>query len=239
MLNFITVSSVCARKFVTTLKPLTMTPQIETSSLNAAIFAVETLKIGGIVALPTDTVYGIACCATNIDAIGKLYDIKARNENKPVAICVGRVCDIQQWAQISHLPEKLLKSLLPGPVTLILRCANKLDKSLNFNGKIGIRIPDCDFIREVCNGLNVPLALTSANLSGDPSSVDISEFQSLWPKLAGIVDGGRLGVGDSNRGASTVVDLCEPGYYKITRDGIASAKTHEVLKSFALKEFIL
>ncbi|KAI4461347.1 sua5 [Holotrichia oblita] len=219
-------------------KPHATVPQISVNNPEAIPFAIETLKLGSVIALPTDTVYGIACCATNVQAVNRLYDIKARNENKPVAICVGQVCDIQKWAQVQHLPNKLLKSLLPGPVTLVLKCAHKLDKSLNFDGKIGIRIPDYKFIQDVCNGLNVPLALTSANLSGDPSSVDICEFKGLWPKLAGILDGGRLGIGDSNRGASTVVDLCEPGYYKIMRDGIASSKTSEILKNFGLKEYI-
>lgn len=215
-----------------------MIPQVVMENAEAVPFAIEKLKAGGVIALPTDTVYGLACCATDIDSINKLYDIKARNENKPVAICVGNVCDIKKWAQVSHLPENLLESLLPGPVTLVLKCASKLDKSLNCNGKIGIRIPDYDFIREVCNGLKVPLALTSANLSGDPSSVDINEFRTLWGKLAGIIDGGKLGIGDSNRGASTVVDLCEQGYFKITRIGIASDETSGVLKRFQLKEQI-
>jgi tRNA threonylcarbamoyl adenosine modification protein (Sua5/YciO/YrdC/YwlC family) len=116
---------------------------------NAEFLAVDLLKSGGVIAIPTDTVYGLACDATNITSVNRLYTVKCRNEEKPVAICLGNVSEINAWAKVEHLPKGLLETLLPGPVTLILTCANKLDKSLSFHGKVGIRIPDYRFIRAV------------------------------------------------------------------------------------------
>ncbi|XP_044256165.1 yrdC domain-containing protein, mitochondrial [Tribolium madens] len=201
---------------------------------NAEVLAVDVLKLGRVIAVPTDTVYGLACDATNLTSVNKLYSIKGRNEHKPVAICLGDVLEVKTWAKVEHLPKGLLESLFPGPVTVILTCANKLDKSLSFNTKVGIRIPDYHFIRALARGLGRPLALTSANLSNEPSSLTIHEFQDLWDKLGAVFDGGKLGNDDLRRRASTVIDLSECGLYTIVRQGIAVDKTIAILHRFGL-----
>ena len=81
---------------------------------------------------------------------------------------------------------------------------------------IGVRVPDYDFIRAVARGLGSALALTSANLSGQPSSVSIKDFENLWEHCACVYDGGEL---PSGRAGSTVVDLTRLGKYKILRPG--------------------
>lgn len=81
---------------------------------------------------------------------------------------------------------------------------------------IGVRVPDCDFIRLIARGSQSALALTSANLSGQPSSVDIKDFENLWEHCEWIYDGGVL---PSGRAGSTVVDLTLLGKYKILRSG--------------------
>nr|XP_001811736.2 PREDICTED: yrdC domain-containing protein, mitochondrial [Tribolium castaneum] len=201
---------------------------------HAEALAVDLLKSGRVIALPTDTVYGLACDATNITSINKLYSIKGRNEAKPVAICLGDVPQVKAWAKIGHLPQGLLESLLPGPVTVILTSASTLDKSLSFNAKVGIRIPDYHFIRALARGLGRPLALTSANLSNEPSSLTINEFQDLWAQVGAVFDGGNLGLDDSRRRASTVIDLSECGLFTIVRHGIAVDKTVAILHKFGL-----
>ncbi|XP_017785817.1 PREDICTED: yrdC domain-containing protein, mitochondrial [Nicrophorus vespilloides] len=194
--------------------------------------AVNSLKQGGVIGIPTDTVYGLACNATNLQAIDSLYQIKTRDYQKPLAICVGEVDDFMKWAEVGHLPAGLLERLLPGPVTLILHTkkTSALDKSLVCKGKVGIRIPNYSFIRDVANHLQAPIALTSANLSSHPSSVSVEEFQALWHKLDGIYDGGHLG--ESHRGASTIVDLSQKGLYEIVREGMACESTVGILAAF-------
>lgn len=92
-----------------------------------------------------------------------------------------------------------------------------LERSLNPGlDSIGVRVPDYDFIRVVARGLGSALALTSANLSGQPSSVSIKDFENLWEHCAFVYDGGDL---PSGRAGSTVVDLTRIGKYKILRPG--------------------
>lgn len=208
--------------------------QIPSTSAFSEEIANEYLKFGFVIAVPTDTVYGLACDATNVKAISRLYDIKARNMEKPIAICLGSVTDLHFWADIQHLPNDLLHSLLPGPVTIILKSSNNnLDKSLCFNGKVGIRIPDSSFIRNLSQNLKKPLALTSANLSNEPSAMKISEFKNIWDKIPIIFDGGTLSVND---GASTIVDLSESGLFKVVRKGAGFEETIRTLRKYELRD---
>lgn len=211
-----------------------MAVHVSTREPGADILAINFIKSGSVIAVPTDTIYGFACDATSIASIEKLYAIKCRNEEKPVAICLGDISDVKVWAKVEHLPKGLLENLLPGPVTLILNCANKLDASLCCKGKVGIRIPDCSFIRSVARGLKRPIALTSANISSHPSSLTIFEFEELWDKIDAVFNGGNLGKDDVNRKGSTIIDLSQSGSYAIVRQGIAFNPSTRILQQFGL-----
>ncbi|KAK6163304.1 hypothetical protein DH2020_000168 [Rehmannia glutinosa] len=181
--------------------------------------AIEAVRAGKVIAVPTDTLYGFACDACSVEAVRRIYEIKGRKYTSPLAICVGDVSDIQRFAVTDHLPHGLLDVLLPGPVTVVLRRGELsiLEKSLNPGlDSIGVRVPDCNFIRVIARGSGSALALTSANLSGQPSSVDITDFENLWHHCAYVYDGGVL---PSGRAGSTVVDLSMLGKYKILRPG--------------------
>lgn len=92
-----------------------------------------------------------------------------------------------------------------------------LERSLNPGfDSVGVRVPDCNFIRVIARGSGTALALTSANLSGQSSSVCIKDFEDLWGRCAYVYDGGLL---PSGRAGSTVVDLTAPNKYKILRPG--------------------
>lgn len=106
-----------------------------------------------------------------------------------------------------------------------------LEKSLNPGlDSIGVRVPDSDFIRAIARGSRTALALTSANLSGQPSSVDVKDFEDLWKHCALVYNGGVL---PSGRAGSTVVDLTELGKYKILRPGRYTSNTS---RDFVLPE---
>lgn len=198
------------------------------------------LDNGDVIALPTDTVYGLACNANNEKAIQKLYAIKGRDFHKPVAICVKDFDSLRHWGQAEHINDVLLEQLLPGPITIVLeRSARLNNKYLNpSTTKIGIRIPDFDFIKNLCEKFDKPLALTSANKSAEQSSLNIREFECLWPHLGGIFDGGQLGVAEECRSASTVIDLSIPGKYKVVREGVALKKTLSIMDSFNIKPLL-
>ena len=216
---------------------------VNISHSNAVDMAAKQLHAGNVIALPTDTVYGFACSANNPVAIQKLYDIKGRNEEKPVAICVSSLSELKYWGEASHLPNELLNLLLPGAVTIVLNKSSRLDNPyLNPGAKrIGIRIPDYEFIRQVSAAFNYPIALSSANKSSQNSTLEITEFQELWQQLGTVFDGGHLGLPENDmqqRAASTVIDLSAPGFYQIIRNGIAVQHTIDVMKRFNIVEAV-
>uniref|UniRef100_A0A8C2FPL5 Threonylcarbamoyl-AMP synthase n=2 Tax=Cyprinus carpio TaxID=7962 RepID=A0A8C2FPL5_CYPCA len=189
---------------------------------------VKALKAGQLVAVPTDTIYGLACVAQDSAAVRRVYDLKGRNGDKPLAICVGEIQDIYRYCTVS-VKEELLRDLLPGPVTLVLERSSALNGDLNpFTKLIGVRIPDHPFMRRLCQMCGEPLALTSANVSTQTSTVAANEFEDLWPSLAVVVDGGPIG--DESRLGSTVVDLSVCGKYRIIRPGCALSATVQVLE---------
>lgn len=210
---------------------------IRSSEANALEIAALELTKNNVIALPTDTVYGLACSAISHKAIKRLYDIKGREETKPVAICVATLTDLRIYGEANHLPEDLLHELLPGAVTIVLNRTKHLNNPyLNkCVVKIGIRIPDSDFIHNLSTLFKLPIALTSANKSSEKSTLSIQEFQPLWPKLGAVIDGGLVGLSEEQRAASTVVDLSRPGFYKIIRDGVAVKRTVEILRKFNIE----
>ena len=114
-----------------------------------------------------------------------------------------------------------MSHLLPGPVTLVLDRKTTLPAELNplNQESIGIRIPDNEFMIKLAQMLDEPIALTSANISNEPSSLDITEFKSLWGDLDMVIDGGRISDSELSKVGSTVIDLTKPGQFCIIRKG--------------------
>lgn len=200
------------------------------SSVSAIIkSAVDHLRADQVIALPTDTLYGIACLSQSPAAIKQLYHIKARNESKPVAICVSQVSEISKWGHVT-VSDKLLNELLPGPVTLIFERTSLLNHDLNpGTDLVGIRIPDSWFIRQLAASCSEPLALTSANISGAQSTLAVEEFSNIWSQLSAVYNGGPIPDSRTARLGSTVVDLSVPGFFRIVRSGCAELNTVAIL----------
>ncbi|XP_015153269.2 yrdC domain-containing protein, mitochondrial isoform X1 [Gallus gallus] len=207
-------------------------PAVSAGWREAVAAAVGALQEGGLVAVPTDTVYGVACLAQDSRAVQSIYSLKGRNGTKPLAICLGDVEHIYRYCHV-NVPDELLQDLLPGPVTLVLKRSEELNKDLNpFTSLVGVRIPNHPFIRELARACPGPLALTSANISSQASTLTVSEFQDLWPQLSLVVDGGPIGDVQSPecRLGSTVVDLSVSGKFTIIRPGCALTSTVEILR---------
>lgn len=199
--------------------------------------AAALLQKDSIVAIPTDTVYGLAGLVSNNVSIQKLYDIKRRDASKPLSISVSSVSDIEAWGITDHLPADLLPAILPGPYTIILKRTSALNPALNPDiDTVGIRVPKFPFINCVSK-VTGPLALTSANESNQPSCLYASEFKKLWPALGGIFyDNDMHGRSrEYLRKGSTIVDLSQPGCYKIVRRGVGVVRLYNTLKYFGLK----
>ena len=248
-------------------KNTTLTTKIMPAAMYNVGIAAETLKAGKIIAVPTDTLYGLAAAASDSSAIRSIYALKQRKDTKPLAICVADVEDISAYGEIHHLPGGLLSQLLPGPVTIILRqqpdapLASELNHHSTINNNrsnsIAVRIPNNQFIRGICRQHRGAVALTSANLSGGPSTLSINEFKPLWPACGIVFDGGRLqrvqvqcsidgndDVSHVGRNGSTIIDLSLPisssdggkKRYRIVRDGVALEETRRVMTEHGFVE---
>lgn len=200
----------------------------------AVAAAASALYKGQVIATPTDTIYGIAALVQERKGVQKLYDIKGRDLKKPIAISVAEVDDIYHWGQVT-VEKALLEELLPGPVTVIFKRKERLNPEFNpQTDLVGIRVPNYPFLRSLCRHCEGPIALTSANVSAEKSSLEVKEFESLWPHLALVFDGGRIGDTEEARLGSTIVDLSSHGTYKVVRNGSALDHTEKVLRSFGL-----
>lgn len=192
----------------------------DTEIKNALEKAVEVLRAGGIAAIPTDTVYGFAALVHDETAVAKLYKIKERDQRKSIAVLLG---DAEQAHLVAHeFPEKarrLAEKYWPGALTIIIRKKAGLPADLTSNDLVGLRIPDLDFTRELIRRTG-PLAVTSANISGQPPAKSIGEFlDELGPQLDIIIDGGP-----SSGGIPSSVINCESEPALILREGAIPGK---------------
>jgi len=138
------------------------------------------LNASDIVLLPTETVYGLAARADDSEAISKIYDIKGRDFDKPLAVCIRNLAQAEMLAYFDETSRKFALQYWPGSLTLVLdaRDGVRLDKRVMANtdegSTIALRCPDTDWIEN----LDVPLALTSANKSGEPDCVRYDEART-------------------------------------------------------------
>lgn len=174
------------------------------------------------IAVPTDTIYGLACLAKNKKAVKKLFQIKKRKNHKPIAICIGSVREIPRYCKINLSIMSLLNDLLLGPVTLLFEALPYLNKDLiPKTNLVGFLIPHHPFIVHVTRLCNAAIALTSANKSSETSCLQVKEFQQLWSDSDAVFDGGTLGAIDPMRLGSTIVDLSVDGSFRIIKNGCA------------------
>ena len=180
--------------------------------------AVNIIKNGGVVVLPTETVYGIGCSCFNEESIKRLYEIKNRPYNKPISVLVSNIDMISRVAKnISDIEMKIIKTFFPGPLTIVLEKNDNIPDILTANGKtIGVRMADNNIINTIIDKVDIPLAVSSANESGMDANINIDTIYEIFKdKIDYYVDGGisKIGV------ASTVVKVVN-GEVIILREGI-------------------
>jgi len=177
--------------------------------------AVRTLNEGGLVAFPTDTVYGLGALISQQEAIDQLYVVKGRETSKAIAVLVGDPLAAAQVAgEMNELARNLSRIFWPGPLTLVLPANPGLPANLSSTLNIGVRMPDHPLALQLLR-LSGPLAVTSANLSGMPDSRTAQQvYDQLGGRIPLIIDGGDTPGGDP----STVVD-CSENELIILREG--------------------
>ena len=166
---------------------------------------VQLLRDGGVVAFPTDTVYGVGVDPFQSEAVRRLYRIKGRPEDKPIAILVGSIEDVARVAQTpSRTFSRLADRFWPGGLTLIVE-TRELPPEITAGGStVGVRMPDHPLTLELLRGFGGPIATTSANRSGENPATSAEEVGAqLGDHVNLIVDGGDT----ITKVASTVLDL--------------------------------
>ena len=165
--------------------------------------ALETLRAGQPVGVPTDTVYGLAASATDADAVQQLFELKERPEDRSIAVLVADLAGADTVVDLTARARRLAGHFWPGPLTIVAARTSEAPQHLGTAATIGVRLPDDDFMRAIAGP--GPLAVTSANLHGRPTPSTAQGVAALFPTLSLVVDGGpRPGT------SSTVVDVTEP-----------------------------
>ena len=138
--------------------------------------ALEILKNGGVILYPTDTIWGIGCDATNVEAINKIFEIKKREKTKSMIILVENERRLQDLVDVPEMAWQII-DLSEKPVTIVYENPKNLPKEiLAEDGSIGIRLVKDDFCKKLISKLNKPLVSTSANFSGDKSPLKFSDI---------------------------------------------------------------
>ncbi|OGK29287.1 hypothetical protein A3I56_04785 [Candidatus Roizmanbacteria bacterium RIFCSPLOWO2_02_FULL_43_10] len=182
--------------------------------------AVDALEKGQLVIMPTDTVYIIAVDATSNLAVKKLIALKDRPAGKPISVFLSIIDEAEHYVSVSHSQRSMLKTLLPGPYTIVLPSLHKVAAEVESEkGTLGIRIPDYPFTQDLAYVFKKPITATSANLSGDSPHYSIESFvkslsQRKKKMIDLIIDGGKL----PRHKPSTVIDLTI-GDIKVLRTG--------------------
>lgn len=160
----------------------------------AADRVADVLSAGGVAVIPTDTVYGLAACPDDPEAVARLFDLKGRSTDVPIAVlCATPVQALSLAGTVDAEAARLAGEHWPGPLTLVLPRHPDLDWSLGEPSQtIGVRCPDHPLVRAVAGRIG-PIAVTSANRHGEPTPADAaSAAASLTAAVDLVVDGGTL-----------------------------------------------
>ena len=192
--------------------------------------AAEIIKRGGLVAFPTETVYGLGADALNPKAVKKIYVAKGRPSDNPLILHVSNVNQVHELVYVNDVAEVLMKKFWPAPLTLVMKARDVVP--LMTRGGLdtaAIRMPDNPVALALIEAAGTPIAAPSANLSGRPSPTDFeSVFNDMDGKIEMIIDGGEVEVGIE----STVIDITNPEKILMLRPGGMSREIlEETLKT--------
>ncbi len=177
--------------------------------------ALEILHAGGLVAFPTDTVYGVGALAFDDKAVESIYTAKQRPIEKAIPVLIGDADDLSKVAEeVSSVAARLITRFWPGPLTVLFPKKPSLPAVVSATSTVGVRIPDHEVARDLLRRAG-PMAVTSANISSQPSPTMAEEvYQQLGSRIPLILDGGPTPGGIP----STLVD-CTGTEIQILREG--------------------
>ena len=187
--------------------------------------AAKIIREGGLVAFPTETVYGLGADAMNADAVGRIYEAKGRPSDNPMIVHISRASDIGQLTRmLSPQIVEIIDNFWPGPLTIVVKKRPEVpDRTTGGLDTVAVRLPDNEIAQALISASCCPIAAPSANLSGGPSPTRAKDvIADMMGRVDAIIEGDDCRVGIE----STVLDLSgdEP---TILRPGIITAETIE------------
>ena len=190
--------------------------------------AAEILKNGGLVAIPTETVYGLGADGLNVEAVAKIFQAKGRPQDNPLILHISQAEEMERFCHaIPKAAYDLAERFWPGPLTIVLPARDVVPKETTGGlSTVAVRCPDNAVTREIIRLAGVPIAAPSANISGKPSTTTAQHvLHDHDGKIAAVVDGGACRVGVE----STIVDLTEERPRLLRPGGITPEQLLEVL----------
>ena len=199
--------------------------------------AAEILRAGGLVALPTETVYGLGASALNEDAVKRIFEVKGRPQDNPLIVHVAGPEALGEWCRdVPETAYRLTARFWPGPLTLVLNCRKTGDPHIPDRVTAGLdtvamRCPDHPATLAVIREAGIPIAAPSANLSGKPSTTTALHcLHDLTGKVEAVLDGGPCRVGLE----STILDLTVDPPRVLRPGGVTLEQLREVLGTVEL-----
>ena len=197
-----------------------------TSNIGSQITqSVNILRNGGIIAYPTDTLYGLGADPFSVSGVAKIVQVKGRSYTKGLPLLLADIEDMDHLVSVKPaLAMRLAVAFWPGPLTLVLLAASRVPKAVLENDcTVALRVPDHPVPRALARGLGGPIIGTSANITGGPNPVTASDvLETLGEAVDYVLDGGPAYLGNP----STVVDFTG-NYPKIIRAGALDSKSIE------------
>ncbi|MCH7800863.1 MAG: threonylcarbamoyl-AMP synthase [Chloroflexi bacterium] len=190
--------------------------------------AVQLLRAGGVVAIPTDTVYGLAARAFDASAVARVFRIKGRDSSAPLPLLLADAEMMEQCISVSsEYATRLAETFWPGPLTIVVPKSHHVPDHVTSGGaSVGLRVPDHVVPRALSEALGEPITGTSANRSGQPAITSFSELKlEMGSDLDYILDGGDL----PERPVSTVVDLTGDVPRVLRQGGVSQAAIESAL----------
>ena len=183
------------------------------------VLASRKLKNHGVVSFPTETVMGLGVKYDDLTAYKLLNKIKCRQPDKPYSLMLSNIDDIYKYAEINNEIDKVIKTFLPGPLTLLLKAKNILPEWCYKDDVVGIRVPDHKICQRLIKKTKSPLLVPSANRSGEKPATNSKEVKYIFKNELDYIVHGKSG----GELASTILDMSKKPY-RIVREGVISKK---------------
>ena len=187
--------------------------------------AAEVIRSGGLVAFPTETVYGLGANALDESAVAKIFAAKGRPQDNPLIVHVDSIPEAQRIAQFNDNAQQLADAFWPGPLTMVLKCRNPLGSVTAGLETVGIRMPDSDAALSLISAAGVPIAAPSANKSGSPSPTSAVHVAADFGGDMMILDAGECSVGVE----STIIDVSGKNLVILRPGAVTQPMIEEIL----------